>query len=292
MSQAKIIINVNNVEQPHSNGLSGHHIVPACKPGQAFAMLVVYPTPEIQDIGDQRRVMHWLKAEPLARDIVGLRSDAAAHSHGSTGTKEKWGLLLCEAEPDVPKELIRALEEEVNFLNSNPPDVKMRKDTASGAVVAVNIEAPEVKAKKIELSARVEQLRHEFEEECRKLVQKTEIQKAKRALLVEDQRLVVEGDMMWAKGEGSLERRNINELHREACKRLGREKPWCYLPEQLVSCPGCGSMIKEDILTCPQCSGWLDEGIEGLRSMKPKERAQKMYPERYGEPVAASGKKG
>lgn len=291
MSQAKLIINVNNQEQPHSNGLSGHHIVPARKDGEEFALLVVYPTPEIQDIGDQRRVMHWLKAEPLAKDIVGLRSDAAAHSVGSRGTKEKWGLLLCEAEPDVPKELIKALEAEVDFLNRNPPDVKMRKDPESGAVVAVNIEDQPTKDRKIELSETIQRLRMEFEQACRKLVQKKEIQKAKQNLLIEDQRLVVEADQMWAKGENSRERMNINELHKGACTRLGQSRPWCYVAEQLVDCPGCGAKIKENILTCPACTGWLDEGIAELAAMKPKERAMKMYPERYAEPAETSARK-
>src|SRR5258707_925903 len=122
MSQAKIVINVSNEEHAHSNGLSGNWIVPANKQNEEFSMLVVYPTPEIQDIGDQRKVVHWLKAAPLAADIVGLRSDAAAHTPGSPGTKEKWGLLLCAAEPDVPKDWLNAREEEMNFLNENPPD--------------------------------------------------------------------------------------------------------------------------------------------------------------------------
>src|SRR4029077_13564021 len=99
MSQAALIINVSDQEQPHSNGLSGSWLVPAQKPNEEFSLLVVYPTPEIQDIGDQRRTVHWLKAGRRAKDIVGLRSDAAAHSVGSPGTKERWGLLLCEAEP-------------------------------------------------------------------------------------------------------------------------------------------------------------------------------------------------
>lgn len=288
MSQAKLIINVSDNEQPHSNGLSGTWIVPARKQSEEFALLVVYPTPEIQDIGDQRRVMHWLKAAPLAMDIVGLRSDAAAHGVGVSGNKEKWGLLLCEAEPDLPKELLKALESEIEFLNSNPPDVKMRKDNASGAVVAVNIEEPSVKEKKIELSFSVQSLRAAFEKDCRKLVTKAELMRANKNLLLEDQRLVSEGDRMWAR---PAEQHNVNELHRRACARLGQERPWCYIPQQLVDCPGCGAKIKQDVLACSHCAGWLDEGIEELRGMKPKDRAMKMYPERYAEPVGANGVK-
>lgn len=288
MSQARIIINVSDDVHAHANGLSGTWIVPGKKANEEFSLLLVYPTPEIQDIGDQRRVVHWLKATPLAMDVVGLRSDAAAHSPGSSGTKEKWGLLLCEAEPDVPRELLKAVEEEIEYLNNNPPDVKMRKDKQSGAVVAINDEQPGVAERKQELSERVQALRREFEKECRKLVTKAEVVKAKRALSLEDQRLVAEGDAIWAGPEAG--RVNINETHKRACRRLGQERPWCYVPQQLVDCPGCGAKIKEDILSCPHCAGWLDEGIEKLRAMPPKERRVKMYPEREAEPVP-SGKR-
>jgi hypothetical protein len=282
MSQARLIINVSDREQAHANGLSGTWTVPGKKPDQDFAMLLVYPTPEIQDIGDQRRVMHWLKATPLAKDIVGLRSDAAAHGQGVSGTKEKWGLLLCEAEPDLPRELIKAFEEEIEYLNNNMPDVKFRKDKESGAVVAVNVEPESVSLKKIELSTKVQDLRYSFEQACRKLVQKSEVAKAKRVLTTECQRLVAEADRMWAR---PTEQQNVNELHRWACTYLGQERPWCYVPQQLVDCPGCGAKIKEFILSCPHCAGFLDEGREELMAMKPKERAMRMYPERYAEPV-------
>jgi len=288
MSQASIIINVSEQEQLHSNGLSGTWIVPGKKANEEFAVLVVYPTPEIQDIGDQRRVMHWLKSKPLALDIVGMRSDAASHGYGSPGTKEKWGLLLCEAEPDLPKELLNALEKEIEFLNFNPPDVKMRKDNKSGAIVAVNIEPDNVKKEKEEISFRIQDLRADFVKECRKLVTKKEVQRAKHALQIEDQRLVAEGDRMWAR---PTEQQNINEIHRRSCTRLGQERPWSYVPQQLVDCPGCGSKIKENVLSCSHCGGWLDEGIETLREMPAKERAMKMYPDRYAEPVTAGAAK-
>ena len=116
MSQAAIIINVSDQPQVHFNGLSGQWTVPEKKVGEEFSMLVVYPTPETQDIGENKKVVHWLKALPLAQDIVGLRSDAAAHGFGSPGTKEKWGLLLCVAQPDLPKSLIAAVEAEMEYL--------------------------------------------------------------------------------------------------------------------------------------------------------------------------------
>jgi hypothetical protein len=289
MSQASIVINVGTQEQIHSNGLSGTWIVPPKPPKDEFGILVVYPTPEIQDIGDGRRVMHWLKARPLAMDICGMRSDSAAHGLGVSGNKDKWGLLLCEAEPDVTKEFLTAIEEEIQYLNDNPPDVKMRKDAKSGAIVAVNLyEVPGSMEKHVELALTVQVLREEFVKECRGYVTKSEIARAKRNLLMEDQRLVTEGDRMWAR---PTEQQNINELHRKACERLGQERPWCYVPQQLIDCPGCGKKIQDNILVCPHCNGWLDEGISVLTSMEPKQRAIKMYPSRFErEPVAIAGK--
>lgn len=288
MSQASLVINVSTQEQSHSNGLSGNWTVNGKKSNEEFSLLVVYPTPEIQDIGDGRRVRHWLKARPLALDILGMRSDSAAHGLGVSGNKEKWGLLLCEAEPDLPKELLAALEDEIQWLNDNPPDVKMRKDAKTGAVVAVNLyETPGSFDKATELALTVQMLREEFVKDCRTLVTANEIKMAKHNLLMEDQRLVSEGDMLWAR---PAQQQNINELHRFACARLGQSKPWHYTPQQLTACPGCGVMIAENILSCPHCNGWLDEGISALSKMATKERAIKMYPARYErEPVAATG---
>jgi hypothetical protein len=280
MSQAAVIINVSDQDQMHSNGLSGTFLVPGKKLGEEFGALVIFPTPEVQDIGDNRTTVHWLKAAPIAKDVVGLRSDAASHGFGSSGTKEKWGLLLCEAEPDLPKELLNAIEAEINYLNVHMPDVKFRKDQPTGAIVAINVEDPDVRAEKIRLSSEVEMLRSEFVKECKKLVSKAEVRRAKEALQREDQRLVAEGDRMWQR---PTEQVNINELHRRACIRLGQERPWCYVPLQLVDCPGCGQKIKENVITCPSCGAFLEEGIGNLMKMTPKERAVKMYPNRYAE---------
>jgi hypothetical protein len=283
--QARIIINVSETPQLHSNGLSGTWIVPGRTAGEEYGMLVVYPTPEIQDIGDERRVSHWLKATPLARDIVGLRSDAAGHTHGSPGTKEKWGLVLCEAEPDISRELEKAIEEETIFLTDNVRPVRMVKSKKdNGAVVAVN-EDIDIREQKQALSDAVRHAREEFEKACRQLVTKKEIMTAKRSLQVEDQRLIAEADQMWAR---PAEQANINELHRNACRRMGQERPWCYVPTQLSACPGCGENIRENILSCPKCGGWLEEGVEKLRAMDPKQRARIMYPERYADPVSVT----
>ncbi len=289
MSTANLILNVSTEGQIHSNGLSGTWIVPSKKPEEAFALLVVYPTPEIQDIGDERKTVHWLKAKPLALDIVGMRSDAAAHGMGQSGNKEKWGLLLCAAEPDLPKELLDAQEAEMEYLNTHPPDIKMRTDPISKATVATNLynSEPGEFDKRVELSMTVQVLREEFVKFCRSLVTQEEIKRAKANLLREDQRLIGEADMLWARPG---QQQNINEPHRKALERMGMERPWHFVAKQLVACPGCGSMIQENILICPVCKGWLDEGMEKLAAMDGKKRRAKMYPEQFDrEPVAATG---
>lgn len=281
MAQARIIINVRDQEHFHSNGLSGMWLVPAKGPKEEFAMLVVYDRSEIQDLGENRRTQNteWAKASELAKSIMGFGSHM--------GSLEKWGMLLCVAEPDLPRELEKAIAEETIFLNKHIPQAIFQKDQESGAAVAVNVEPESVSKRKVELSDNVQKLRQEFEKECRKLVMKSEIAQAKQNLLMEDQRLIAQGDQIWAGPEPG--RINVNELHKNACIRLGQQRPWCYIPQQLVDCPGCGAGIKENILSCPHCHGFLDEGIEELRRLKPKERAQFMYPERYADPVQISG---
>ena len=288
MSQAAIIINVSDQVHMHHNGISGQFSVPGRKEGEQFGILVVFPTPETQDIGDNKKTTHWLKALPIAKDVIGLRSDSAAHGFGDTGTKEKWGLYLCEAEPDLPKVLLKAVEDEMEYLSKKRPRYAYEKDEESGAMCVIDISAESVQTKKRELSAQVEKLRNEFIEEFKGLVQKKEVLKAKQRMQQEDQRLVSEGDRMWATEK---EKNNVNELHRNACTRLGQERPWCYIPLQLVDCPGCGAKIKEDIITCPACGGLLEFELDVLRAMSRRDRSQSMYPNRYLEPTGTGGAK-
>ena len=293
MSQASIVISVSDVEHIHSNGLSGTWRIPAKKTDEAFSCLVVFPTPEIQDIGDERKTVHWLKASPLAHDIVGVPRRIGGQMIGpdsfSGGSKEKWGILLCEAEPDLPKELLDAEDAQMEYLNMHTPDVKMKKDPITKATVAVNLynSEPNEYEKRVDLAMTIQLLKDEFVKECRSLVTHTEIKRAQANLQRESQRLVGEGDMMWAEPS---EHRNISMLHRRACAHLGQSRPWAYTPEQLVACPGCGASIKENVLKCPQCNGWLDEGVMVLANMEPKLRRVKMYPEQFDRaPVAMTG---
>lgn len=244
MSEASIIINVSEMEHGHGNGLSGYHIVPARKEGEKFGMLVVYPTPEIQDIGDNKSTVHCLKSRPLAMDICGMRSDVK---------RDKWGVLLCEAEPDIPKALEKAIEAEMEFLNENPPQTRyVRK---ANLMIAATSETKDVTDNKIVLSSAVLHYRDEFEKHCRTLVKKSEIEKAYGLLGNEYGRLVAEGDMIWARPE---DRRDISDLHRRACRSLGQERPWCYTPQQLMDCPVCGGSLKAGVALCSHCNAILD----------------------------------
>jgi hypothetical protein len=277
MLDARFIINVSDQEYIHSNGAAGTFIVPAKKPGEEFGILPIYNVREIQDVGNQIKTTHWPSATSIALDVMGKNSDAAAHTAGQPAGAEKWGLLLCEANPDIPKDLLAALEEERLFLQEFPPEIKQRRNRNTKMMMILSIDTPENADKKEKMASKITKLRKRFEDDCRKLVTKAEVTRAMRNLQVEDQRLVSEGDTMHAGNEQS--KRNISELHKKACARLGQERPWCYIPKQLVDCPGCGAKISENILSCPQCHGWLDEGIEELRAMPPKQRKVAMYPD-------------
>lgn len=290
MLDARIVINVSDTPHAHHNGLSGNYIVPGRDAKHPdFGMLVVYSAHEIQDVGNQAKTEHWPSSTSVAMDILGKNSDAHAHTNGAPAGAEKWGIFLCEAAPDIPRELQEAIAAELTFLNDNPPEIKQKRDRKTKMMLATTVDPPEIAEKKQHFAERVTELREKFNDYCRKLVTKAEVAQAKKNLQIEDQRLVSEGDMMWAGNEQA--KRNLSELHKAACTRLRQERPWNYIAKQLVDCPGCGAKISENILTCPACTGWLDEGIEELRAMKPKDRAMKMYPERYGEPVGAGGKR-
>lgn len=289
MSYCSVIINVSNRKQSQ-RVCQAEYIIPAKVGEEQFGILVVFPQREIQDIGDNRRVNHIVKSKPIARDIVGMNSDAAAHASGAPGSFEKWGILLCHAEPMLPRELEDAIEAETEYLNKHMPVVGYERDAESGAAVAVNRERPNVEEKKIELSLAVQELRSKFESECKSLVTMAEIKKAQANLQRECQRLISEADQMWATNLPAI-RQSVNELHRWACELSGQEREWCYVPQQLLDCPGCGKKVKDNILFCPFCAGDLSEGIVDLAKLHPRERKLKMYPNQIAEPVAAGGKR-
>lgn len=274
MAECNLIINVSAQEFTHGNGLSGMHIVPACKDGEKFSLLVVYPTPEIQDIGDSRSVVHWLKARPLAENIIGMKSEEGI---------ARWGVHLCAAEPDLPKSLSKALESEMEYLNDNRPQSTyvMTKDKIK---VAVNREPEEVKREKIRLSLAVLDERQKFHAECRTLVTPQEIKAARGRMIQWYQHLVVSADQMWAKGPEA--QKDINDAHRRACEAMGQERPWCYAAVEQFPCPGCGKPCREGVITCASCGAIFDLEIEQYAAMSNSEKARTLYPHRFADDQA------
>lgn len=278
MAEAHIIINCGPIEIVHGNGLSGQHVIPKRGADGSFGMLVVYPTPEIQDIGDLRRTVHWLKSLPLAKDIAGERSE-----HGNYA---KEGVLRVAAEPDLPKELLNAIEEEMDFLNANIPEVKyVKKD---GVMCAINVEDAETKKEKIRLSKTVASERKKFEAHCRTLVTKEEVSRAKRTMMDNNARLVSDADTLWAGPEDG--KRNISERAKVACRELGLERPWCYIAVQQFPCPGCGKPCRDGVITCGSCGAVFDREFADYAKMTNAEKARSLYPDRYKEPTPALAK--
>lgn len=70
------------------------------------------------------------------------------------------------------------------------------------------------------------------------------------------QRLVTDGDTMWARGHSF---REISDLHRRAAIALGIEREWAYVPIRMVECPACGEKVKPGVAVCKHCGAILDE---------------------------------
>src|SRR5271155_2186521 len=69
------------------------------------------------------------------------------------------------------------------------------------------------------------------------------------------QRLVSEGDTMWARGHSF---REISDLHRRAAIALGIEREWAYVPMRMAECPACGEKVKPGVAVCRHCRAILD----------------------------------
>jgi len=70
------------------------------------------------------------------------------------------------------------------------------------------------------------------------------------------QKLITEGDTMWARGHSF---REISDLHRRAAIGLGVEREWAYVPMRMNECPACGEKVKVGVAVCRHCSAILDE---------------------------------
>jgi hypothetical protein len=69
------------------------------------------------------------------------------------------------------------------------------------------------------------------------------------------QRLIAEGDIMWARGHSF---REISDLHRRATLELGIEREWAYVPMKMNECPACGEKVKCGVAVCKHCGAILD----------------------------------
>ena len=272
MSQAALVINVGPIHHVHGNGLSGTFHIPAKPTDLPFSLLVVYPTPEIQDIGDHRTKVDWVKALPLASAIAGIGLDSP---------RLQYGVVLCKAEPELPKELVKLFEAERVFLEENRPEGRYVRKGQS--MEWKNMEAAEVSREKNRLSAEIVKERDKFHEYCRTLVTKQEIETGNQNMVAEFGRRIAAADMLWAK---PMEQVNISDLDRQACRYMGQERPWSYTPKQMFDCPGCGQKIQENVITCGHCGAILDAPLDVLAKMPQNERARRLYPERYAEAPA------
>src|ERR1700679_2842550 len=70
------------------------------------------------------------------------------------------------------------------------------------------------------------------------------------------QKLITEGDTMWARGHSF---REISDLHRRAAMALGVEREWAYVPMRMGECPACGEKVKIGVAVCRYCGAILDE---------------------------------
>jgi hypothetical protein len=69
------------------------------------------------------------------------------------------------------------------------------------------------------------------------------------------QRLVTDGDTMWARGHSF---REISDLHRRAAISLGVEREWAYVPMRMADCPACGEKVKPGVAVCKHCRAILN----------------------------------
>jgi zinc-ribbon domain len=70
------------------------------------------------------------------------------------------------------------------------------------------------------------------------------------------QRLVTDGDTLWARGHPF---REISDLHRRAAISLGAKREWAYVPLRMTDCPACGEKVKPGVAVCRHCGAILDQ---------------------------------
>jgi hypothetical protein len=95
------------------------------------------------------------------------------------------------------------------------------------------------------------------------------------------QKLITDGDTMWARGHSF---REISDLHRRAAIGLGVEREWAYVPMRMADCPACGEKVKMGVAVCKHCGAILDKekaakhglGLEAnaVRTSRPEPNAE------------------
>jgi hypothetical protein len=81
------------------------------------------------------------------------------------------------------------------------------------------------------------------------------------------QRLVTDGDTMWARGHSF---REISDLHRRAAIALGIEREWAYVPMRMADCPACGEKVKPGVAVCRHCRAILDQEKAAKHGLGPR----------------------
>lgn len=105
------------------------------------------------------------------------------------------------------------------------------------------------------------------------------------------QRLITEGDTMWARGHSF---REISDLHRRAAISLGVEREWAYVPMRMNECPACGEKVKPAVAVCRHCSAILDAekaAKHGLGAAAPPAASAKSRPAATAEAVSDAASK-
>lgn len=179
------------------------------------------------------------------------------------------------------------MEEEKTYLDDHPVATRYRYDKKTGVLGAINIYEDGEAEIRERLSKTVVQERQAFYRECHKLVTREEVMEAIQSLNSENARLVAQGDVLWAGHETS--KKNISDRHRHACIATGQERPWCYIPQQLVDCPGCGGKIKANVVVCSHCNALLSRNLDVYARMTREEIITELYPDRVEAATAPSG---
>lgn len=264
MRNCGIVINVSDVEYIQNLGALGNFVIPACREGEKFAILVVEPRPEIHDDGFGKSHSTDVEGATIARDVAGLNSDQRY---------VRFGVHVCQATPELPRE-IEQLEFESQEMHKRFP----RFYDAQRNLVDNGIK------QKQELADKLHQARDRFTAKCMTLITPAEISAARNALIGEAKRLVAEADLFWA--QPGNQKLDISDRHRRAAVILRQPKPWAYIPSENEDCPGCGKPQKVGIARCGDCGAILDE-----------EKCRKIYPELFmlrepePEPVGTASRK-